>query len=122
MVELRCVIVFVGVVVGGRGAPWCHQPWGRCSRYDPCMSGWFGVGLFAFGLFAVRVLSGSCVVGAWRCQLRYGQLVRCWACPGGAGVSVIVPRVFAVGSYFVCGPLAVGFLQRCGWCMLVAVV
>ena len=56
MVELRCVTVFVDVVVGGCGAPWCRQPWGRRSHFDPCMPGWFRVGRFACGLFVVRLL------------------------------------------------------------------
>ena len=51
------------MVVGGRGAPRCHQPFGRRSRFDPCTPGWFGVCRLACGLFTVK----------WRLQLRC-----CW--------------------------------------------
>ena len=51
------------MVVGGRGAPGCHQPFGRRSRFDPCTPGWFDVGRLACGLFTVK----------WRLQLRC-----CW--------------------------------------------
>ena len=53
IVELGFSLVSVGVVVGGCGAPWCRQPVGCRSRFDPCMPGWFGVGRPACGLFAV---------------------------------------------------------------------
>ena len=36
MVELRCSVVFVGMVVSGRGPPRCCHPVGRSSRFDPC--------------------------------------------------------------------------------------
>ena len=66
MVELQCSVVSVGMVVGGRGAPWCREPVGRRSRLDPCMPGWFGVGRLACGLFMVALLflqrSGWCMV------------------------------------------------------------
>ena len=48
------------MVVGGRGAPRCRQPVGRCSCFDPCTPGWFGVGRLACGLFTVK----------WQLQLR----------------------------------------------------
>ena len=57
MVELRRCVVSVGMVVGGRGAPWCCKPVGRRSRFHPCMPGWFGVGRLACGLFIVRSFS-----------------------------------------------------------------
>ena len=66
MVELRHAVVFVCMVVGGRGAPWCCQPVGCRSRLDPCMPGWFGIGRLACGLFLVGSLSlqqfGWCMV------------------------------------------------------------
>ena len=62
MVELRCSVVFMGIVVGGRGAPRCRHPVGRRSRFDPCTPGWFGVGRLACGLFTVM----------WRLQLWCG--------------------------------------------------
>ena len=46
--------MFVGTIVGGRGAPWCCQPVGRRFRFDPCTPGWFGVGRLACGLFTVK--------------------------------------------------------------------
>ena len=51
MVQLRCSVVFVGMVVGGRGTPWCCQPGGRRPGFDPCMRGWVGVGRLVCGLF-----------------------------------------------------------------------
>ena len=51
MVELRCSVVFLGMVVGGRGAPRCRHSVGRRSRFDPCTLGWFGVCRLACGLF-----------------------------------------------------------------------
>ena len=62
IVESRCSVLFVGMVVGGRGAPWCHRPVARRSRCDPFTPGWLGVGRLACGLFAVRL----------RLQLRCG--------------------------------------------------
>ena len=56
MVEFRCAVVSVGMIVGRPGAPWCGQPVGRCFRNDPCMSGWFDVGQLACGLFMVASL------------------------------------------------------------------
>ena len=53
MVELRCSVVSVGMVVGRPGSPWCRQPVGRRSRIDPCMPGCFDVGWIACGLFMV---------------------------------------------------------------------
>ena len=63
MVELRCSIVFVGMVVSGRRAPRYRHPVGRRSRFDPCTPGWFGVGRLACGLFTAM----------WRLQLRCGR-------------------------------------------------
>ena len=54
LAALRCFAVFVGTVVGGRGAPRCCQPVGRRFRFDPCTPGWFGVGRLACGLFTVK--------------------------------------------------------------------
>ena len=62
MVELRCSVVFLGMVVSARGAPRCCHPVGCRSRFDPCTPGWFGVGRLACGLFTVM----------WRLQLRCG--------------------------------------------------
>ena len=59
----RVTVLFADMVVGGRGAPWCRQPDGRRSRFDPCTPGWFGVGRLACGLFTVK----------WRLQLRCGR-------------------------------------------------
>ena len=56
MVELRCAVVSVGIVVGGPGSPLCRQPVGRRSRFDPCMPSWFHVGRLACGLFMVASL------------------------------------------------------------------
>ena len=58
-----CSAVFVGTIVGRRGAPWCCQLVGRRFRFAPCTPGWFGIGRLACGLFTVR----------WRLQLRC-----CW--------------------------------------------
>ena len=55
----RVTVLFVDMVVGGRGAPRCRRPVGRRSRFDACMPGWFGVGRLACGLFTVK----------WRLQL-----------------------------------------------------
>ena len=57
MVQLRPCVVTVDMIVGRRGAQWCRQPMERCSRFDPCMPGWFGVGRLAWGLFIVGSLS-----------------------------------------------------------------
>ena len=58
--------VFVGTIVGGRGAPRCCQPVGRRFRFDPCTPGWFSVGRLACGLFTVKwwlqLLCGWCAV------------------------------------------------------------
>ena len=62
MVESRCSVVFLCMVVIGRGAPRCRHLVGRVSRFDPCTPGWFGVGRLACGLFTVM----------WRLQLRCG--------------------------------------------------
>ena len=52
----------LGMVIGGRGAPWCCRLVGRRSRSDPCMPGSFGVGWYACALF---------LVGSWFLQ-RFG--------------------------------------------------
>ena len=62
MVELRCSVLSVGMVPGGRGAPRCRLPVGCRSRLDQFTPGWLGVGRLACGLFTVM----------WRLQLRYG--------------------------------------------------
>ena len=59
----RVTFLFVGMVVGGLGAPRCRQPVGRRSRFDQCTPGWVGVGRLACGLFTVK----------WRLQLRCGS-------------------------------------------------
>ena len=63
MVELRCAVVSVGMVVGGPGSPSCRQPVGRRSRIDPCMSCWFDVGRLACGLLIVVSVFCSSLVG-----------------------------------------------------------
>ena len=70
MVVLRCSVVFVGMVVGGRGAACCRQPMGRRSCFDPCMPGWLGVGRLACGLFIVGSLSCSSLVRSRLCSPR----------------------------------------------------
>ena len=62
MVELRCSVVSVGMLAGGRGAPRCRLPVGCRSCFDRYTPGWFGVGRLACGLFTVM----------WRLQLRSG--------------------------------------------------
>ena len=66
MVGLRRCFVSVGMVIGGRRAPWCRQPVGCHSRSDPCMPGWFGVGQLTCGLYIVGSFSlhqfGWCLV------------------------------------------------------------
>ena len=54
MVESRCSVPFLGMIVGGGGAPRCRQPVGRRFCCDPCMPGWLGVGRLACGLFTVK--------------------------------------------------------------------
>ena len=66
MVESRCSVLFVGMVVGGPGAPQCRQPVGRRSRCDLCTPDRLDVGRLACGLFTVKSVlqlrSGWCVV------------------------------------------------------------
>ena len=69
MVELRCSVVFVGMVVGGHGAACCRQLIGRRSHFDPCMQGRLGVGRLACGLLIVGSLSCSSLVGSRLCSL-----------------------------------------------------
>ena len=56
MVESRCAVVSVGMVISGPGSRWCRQPVGRRSLINPCMSGCFVVGRLACGLFMVASL------------------------------------------------------------------
>ena len=114
----RVTFLFVGMVVGGRGAPWCRQPVGRRSRFDPCTPGWFGVGRLACGLFMVK----------WRLQLRCGLravvLAASWSawfawvpsrccrwsyrrmlCVAGTSVSVVVSCVLVCPSVVLCSLL-----------------
>ena len=51
------------MVAGGHGASRRRQPDGRCSCFDPCKPGWFGVGRLACGVFTVK----------WRLQLCCGR-------------------------------------------------
>ena len=111
MVELRRCVVSVGMVVGGRGAPWCRQPMGRLSRFDPCMPGWFDVGRFACGLFIVgsfslqqwlvhgcvnRLIVGLFVVGSFGLQRMFSflssRLVLRFVGAGLSDLAVIVLR------------------------------
>ena len=55
MAELRCSVVFVGMVADGGGAAGCRRPVRRRSRLDPCMPAYFGVGRLARGLFMVKL-------------------------------------------------------------------
>ena len=89
--------MFVGMVVGGRGSPRCGQPVGRRSSIGPCMSGQFGVGRRACGLFMVTscplqwfcwyavVLAASWSVCSalvpWPCCAQVLSLLRCWLMP-----------------------------------------
>ena len=75
MVESRCSVLLVGVVIGGRGASWCGQPGGRRSRFHPWAPGWFDVGRLACGLFTVRL----------RLQLRCGLCAVVLAVSSSAG-------------------------------------
>ena len=70
MVEWRCSVVLVGMVVGGRGAACRCQPMGRRSCFDPCMPGRLGAGRFACGLFIVGSLSCSSLIGSRFCSPR----------------------------------------------------
>ena len=70
MVESRCSVVLVGMVVSGRGAACCRQPMGRCSRFDPCVPGRLGVGRLGCGLFIVGSLSCSSLIGSQLCSPR----------------------------------------------------
>ena len=87
MVELRCSVVSMGMVVGGRGAPCCRQPVGRRSRFDPCMPGGFDVGRLACGLFMVASLLlqrfGWCIVvlaALWSACSSLGLFCCCRRC------------------------------------------
>ena len=88
MVELWCSVVFVGMVVSGRGAPRCCHPVGCRSCFDPCTPGWFGVGRLACGLFTVM----------WRLQLRCGWCAVIAAASWSAGF-VCVPSRCCPWSY-----------------------
>ena len=99
VVELRCSDVSVGMVVSGRGAPWCSQPAGRCCHFDPRMPGWFDVGRLACGPFMIWLLFleqfGWCLVvlaAVWPACSPSG-LMRCCrgrlVCFGGSLVFVV---------------------------------
>ena len=103
MVELRCTVVSVGMVVGGRGAPWCCQPVGRRSCFDPCMPSWFGVGRLACGLSMVvslfLQLSGWCLVvlaALWSACSWFGLFCCCWRCHV---LGCCVDNLCSVGSF-----------------------
>ena len=99
MVELRRCVVSVGMVVGGRGAPWCRQPVGRRSRFDPCMPGWFGVGrlaccLFIVGSFALQQFGWYMVVlAALRSACSSRGLSRCSPCRHSRMLSLLSSRL-----------------------------
>ena len=88
MVESQCSVVFVGMVLSGRGTPRCRDPVGRRSFFDPCTPGWFGVGRLACGLFTVM----------WRLQLRCGWCAVVAAASWSAGF-VWVPSCCCWWSY-----------------------
>ena len=64
------------MVACGRGASCCHRPMGCCSCFTPSMSGRFGVGRLACGLFIVGLFFCSSLVGPRLCQPSHGRLVR----------------------------------------------
>ena len=103
MVELRCACVSVGLVVGGRGSPWCRQPVGHRSRIDPCMSGWFDVGRLASGLFTVASLLpqlfGWCLGMSSALWSACASLVSFCCCRRCRILSCCVDDVCAVGSF-----------------------
>ena len=82
MVELRCSVVFLGMVVSGRGAPRCRHPVEQRSRFDPCTPGWFRVGRLACGLSTVM----------WRLQPRCGWCAVVAAAPWSAGFVWVLSR------------------------------
>ena len=106
-VELRCVVVPVGVVVGGRHAPWCCPPAGRRSCFDPCMPSRSGVSRLACGLLAdglwllqqfgwcMGVLAAfplACsLLGLSRCRRSWCiRLLSMWLSQSALGVDVVV--------------------------------
>ena len=87
MVKLRCSVVFVGMVVGARGAACGRLPMGRRSRFDPCMPGRLGVGQLACGMFMVTSLLllrfGWCMVvlaASWSAFSSLGLFCCCQRC------------------------------------------
>ena len=87
MVELRCAVPSVGMVVSRPCSPWCHQPMGRRSRIDPCMSGWFDVGWLACAMFMVASLLpqlfGWCLgvsAALWSACSSFGSFCCCRRC------------------------------------------
>ena len=114
MIELRCVVVPVGVVVGGRHAPWCCPPAGRRSCFDPCMPSEFRVSRLACGLLGVGswLLQqfGWCMgmLAAFRLACSLLGLSRCsrswfirwlsmWLSRSALGVGVVVLSTVVVG-------------------------
>ena len=108
----------VGIVVGGRGAPWCRKPVGRRFRFDPCMPGGFGVCRLACGLFMTAPLLpqrfGWCMVvlGAlWSACSSLGLFCCCWRC-----------RVLGSVGYFGRRPVQPVTVSRRGLGLVVAVM
>ena len=121
MVELRCSVVSVGMVVDGCGTPWCRPPLGCRFRLDPCMAGWFGVGRLACGLFMVASLLpqrfGWCMVvlaAVWSAGSSLGLFCCCRHC---RLLGCRVDDVCAIGS-FVQRPACL--VSRCGLGLAVA--
>ena len=116
MVELRCSVVSVGMVVGGRGAPWCRQPVQRRSCFNPCMPGGFGVGRLACGLFLVASLLlqrfGWCMV----------VLAALWSACSSLGLFCCCRRCCVLGSVasFVRRPAQPVMVSRSGLGLVVA--
>ena len=79
--------MFVGMVVGGRGATCCHQAMGPRSCFDPCMPGLSGVGRLACDLFIIALLLlqqfGWCMVvlaASWSACSSLGPFCCCQRC------------------------------------------
>ena len=102
MVELRCSVVFVGMVVSGRGAPRCGNPVGRRSCFDPCTLGWFGVGRLACGpstvMWRLQLRSGWCAVVATASWSVGSCGFRCAAAGGLILKSCLCSRHICVGA------------------------
>ena len=129
--------MFVGMVVGGRGAPRCDQPFGRRSRFDPCTPGWFGVGRLACCLFTVkwRLQLWCCwfavvLAASWSAWFAWVPLRCCrWSFRRTLSMQLACPyRCWSVRSWFVqgyccvvCYRWLVAFVLAALWCSAVFV-